>query len=595
MTKFAKAKGKGSRPLTRKETKSRVKKIIAYDLETTRIREGTPAPLYITAHGEDFGISSKVRDMKHLRDLLETRLLTDENIGARFVAWNGNNFDVYLVAAALLQSDDYVLRPYLTRSKALRGLRVQVKGEHKKAWEFLDGIAMTGLAGFTLEKFLKVFAPDYLKMTGVIDWEKEGFDGDNPKHVLYAERDSEGLYHGIMKAQTILRENFGIGLYPTIGNTGIRTFMRNMPLGVNVWQPPGEPLELIRNTVMRGGYCFLMRKYAGPIWKYDINQAYAAAMRETALPAGRCMHGGKRLHPYAPVFIARVSANNPHNAIPFYYRDLSGASVFGIHDIGDTWLTSVEYNQLLAEGWRVQITDSYFWDENFTMREFVDRLEYLRMNAPGGANGAQGMMMKAIGNNSYGKTVERLEGLELILAKECPEGFFEYQAEDDLLQHIFFKINKPVPREYHQPQIGAFITAYVRMVVRRAALQNPGAFIYADTDCVVFSEPVHLKIDPSRYGYWKVEVEGEHYRFIQKKVYAKFGAEVKHAKGLNVKRLTDDDFKNWFNGEAPVQTQVQKNNFVKVMTGAEMFVTRIKRGEVFTNSIGSRNVNRSVI
>ena len=117
------------------------------------------------------------------------------------------------------------------------------------------------------------------------------------------------------------------------------------------------------------------------------------------------------------------------------------------------------------------------------------------------------------------------------------------------------------------------------MKVRQAALLNPGAWLYADTDCVVFScEPKGLDIHPSRYGAWKVECEGEEYRIITKKVYAKIDASEKHAKGMNVKKLTAADFERWSNGEAPTQTQIHKNNLTKVLAGADMFIERVRRG-----------------
>lgn len=584
------------KPLAWKETKSRLKPIIAYDLETTRIREGSPTPLYITAYGEQAGadlfVSIKLSGMVHLCEVLEQRFLQPELKGVRFVAWNGNNFDVYLVGAALLHSDKYVIRPYLTRSKALRGLRVTLKSDKKIGWEFLDGISMTlGQAGLsekerskfadsTLKKFLNVFAPEYGKLEGP-NFEKEEFDGDNPDHVRYAERDSIGLYHAMMKAQAIVYEAFGVPLFPTVGNTAIRIFQRNMPKEIQVWEPPYSVLGIIRDQVMRGGYCWLAKKYTGPIWKYDLNQAYAAAMRDALLPAGRCIHGGETLNKFAKVFIVKVRAQKPGNRVPFYYRDMAGDAVFGLGDIGETWITSIEYEQLKREKWNVTVLDSYFWDDTFTMKNYVARLEKLRRESPGGPNGAQGLMVKAIGNNSYGKTVETLDGIELLLSVDQPEGFFEYQAESDELRHIWFKLNRPVPREYHQPQIGSFITAHVRMVVRRAALIAQDAWLYADTDCVVFSQPVALDIDPVRYGAWKVEVSDEPYRLIQKKVYAKVGGGDSHAKGLNVKRLSEEDFENWANGRAPIQSQLQRNNFIKVMTGAQMFVTRVKTGEIF--------------
>jgi hypothetical protein len=118
------------------------------------------------------------------------------------------------------------------------------------------------------------------------------------------------------------------------------------------------------------------------------------------------------------------------------------------------------------------------------------------------------------------------------------------------------------------------------MVVRRAALKNPGAWLYADTDCVVFSEDVtaDLDIDPKRYGAWKVEESGTQYRIIAKKVYQNWETGKINAKGLNTSKLTNEHFDLWMQGEAPVQQQIQRNNFVRVMSGREMFYAQQRSG-----------------
>lgn len=554
--------------------------MIAYDLETTNIAKGTPRPLYITAFGaQGFYVSASIDSMEHLCSIIIERFLIPENNRCRFVAWNGNNFDAYLIGAAMLHSDEYEIRPYLTRSKALRGFRIVSKADKKQNWEFLDGIAMTGLIGRKLDDFLAIFAPEFRKLKAP-DWEGGAkFDPNNAEHRRYAERDSEGLYWALLKAENIVHETFGVPLQPTVGNMGIRIFQRNLPHGVKVWAPPLHVVEIIRDYAMRGGFCFCARKYAGPVWKYDLNQAYAAAMRETDLPTGR-VYMLAEYDDFFPVAIYRVTAFNPKNRIPFYYRAMEGGKgVFGLDGIEETWLTSIEVDQLLDEGWEVDVTEGYGWEFGFRMTEYVDRLEHLRMNAEGGPNGALGLLVKAVGNNSYGKTVEILDGIEMLLAKEQPDGFFSYQAEDEELRHIWCRFVDPLVREYHQPQIGMCITAHVRMQVRRAALVDPGAWLYADTDCVIFDRPVSLPIHKSQYGKWKIEAEGENYRLITKKVYADFAGTVSHAKGMNVRKLTTDDFLRWFEGEAPRQRQLHKNNFLKVMTGADMFVEHDKVGQ----------------
>ena len=528
--------------------------------------------------------------MEHLALLLTTRFLIDELAGAKFVAWNANNFDSYFVAAALLTTDTYILRPYLTKSHALRGLRVihaddqHLEPKDQRTWEFLDGGAMLGLVGVSLEKFLQTFAPGTSKMTGIINFEKEEFNPGNPTHRAYAYRDSEGLYAGMVAAEKILLATFNQALGVTMGGACIKIFKANIPTGVFVSNLPVSLLEIIRQQVMRGGYCFCVKTYEGPVWKYDLNQAYAAAMREAQLPQGRPMHYGNGVREHVQTYTAKITATNPDNKIPFYHRTLEGGrtrSLFATTEIVDTWLTNIEIEQLRAEGWQIEVHESWGWPGHFSMNDYVDKLERIRTTCEGGPGGAVGTMIKAVGNHSYGKTVEQLDGTEFLLATDCPDGFAPFYADGfEPLQHVYFAFNDPAAKDYHQPHLGAWITAHVRMVVRRAALLAPAAWLYADTDCVVFSEDVtaQLDIDPRRYGAWKIEEQGTTYRIIAKKVYQNTATGAGHAKGMNVKRLTDGHFEAWIAGDAPIQDQIHRNNFVRVMAGAEMFHAQTRSG-----------------
>lgn len=556
----------------------RPKPMIAYDLETTRIEAGTPRPLYITAYSlsPEFQINQPVSSIENLGTLLQSQFLLPELSGCRFVAWNANKFDAYFIAAALLQlGPEYVIRPYLTKSKALRGMRVTLRENDKIGWEFLDGMSMTGITK-PLKDFLKVFAPKYQKLDAP-NFEAADFDPENPQHVAYAFRDSEGLYHGMLAAEKIVIDKFQTPLQPTVGNLGIKVFQAHIPLNIDVIPLPKDCLKAVKNNLMRGGFCFCAKKYHGPVWKYDINQAYAAAMREAWLPAGRASHA-QRPHTYAKVYMARVTASKPADTVPFYVRGPDGKADFCVGHIPDAWLCKSEVDQLKAEGWKIKIHEAWWWDDFFRMKNYVDKLEQLRHAGEGGAKGAQGEMVKAVGNNSYGKTVETLEGLEVVLAAECPPGYASYQDEEDIFQNLWYTLGEPNSRDYHQPHIGAFITAHVRMVLRRAILLDPEAWLYADTDGIMFSAPVALDIDAREYGKWKVEAEGEVFRIITKKVYANEDASEKHAKGVNIKRLDMHDFEAWYNGLPPVQKQVQRQNFLDVMSGSHMFREHIKQG-----------------
>lgn len=574
-------------PLKRHKTISPLRPFIAYDLETTRIKAGTPKVLYITAHGENFRLAKPIIGKDPDRcflDILENFFLVPDLIKYRFIAWNANNFDVYFIAAVLMKSPKWVVRPYVTRSKSLRGLRVMEKGNEKKVWfEFLDGLAMTGLFGKTLKSFVGMFAPDFPKLD--LDFGQTEFDYKNPEHVKYAKRDSEALYHAMKEVNRIVRELTGNELQPTIGNLAIKYLVSKIPEETLIWQAPVEIQDRLHTTVKRGGYCWVQQQFAGPVWKYDINQAYAAAMRDCDLPAGRCFFTPDFIPDKPGVYHVYIGRGQ-ESEIPFYYREsVNNLGSFTAGAYVDTWLTNIEIEHLIRDGWLVDFLEGYHWDQSFNLSEMVNDLERLRFSDPKGPNGPLGTMVKYIGNNAYGKTLEQLEGIELLMALECPDGYMQYAAENVDLDRVYFKFGNPFPRNYHRPQLGDFITAHVRLIVRDAALQKPDAFLYADTDCVVYSEPVNfLDIHPKRYGAWKQETDGDHAIIIGKKVYWCDKEKTRKAKGLYTKKLVKDDFEKWHNGEIPLQEQVQRQNFVKFIAGTPMFLDRERHGTDVTQS-----------
>lgn len=586
--------------MKKKRVQTRTKPFMAYDLETTRIKAGTPKLLYLTVHGDNYNLSMPIKGRDRYQafcDILETHILIPEFSRYRFIAWNGNNFDVFFLAKALLKSDRWILKPYLTRTKSLRGLKVMEnkktkKGETKLSFEFLDGLAMTGLGSSnlrSLKKFLEVFAPEYQKLD-VVNFAKEDFDPKNTEHVKYAERDSEGLYYGIKRANEIVKELTGNELQPTIGNLAIKYFQASMPDNKEVWKPPQSLLDVLYAQLKRGGYCWIQKQYHGPVWKYDLNQAYAAAMRDTDLPAGQCMRTDEYKKGVSAVYQVKMR-RDIESQIPFYYRTLDkNLGYFTCGAEVETWITNIEYEHLIKDRWYIEVLDGYVWDDGFNMSEMVTNLERLRFTDPKGPSGPLGITVKMIGNNAYGKTLEQLEGMELVFANDCPKEFIPYMPENPEMDYVFCRLREPLKRAYHQPQVGVFVTAHVRMLVREAALKSADKFLYADTDCVVFSEPVdYLDIDEKRYGAWKREVDGLDYIIIGKKIYCdKKG--LKKAKGLNIKELTLDDYELWLNGKPPKQIQTQRQNFVKFMSGKNMFLNSERRGTDVTISQHARLV-----
>ncbi|RJP44492.1 hypothetical protein C4587_01775 [Candidatus Parcubacteria bacterium] len=561
--------------------------LAAYDFESTAIAEGTPELLYVTGFGDSsFRVSTRLdrgNRLERLRDILINYFLLPEYSGAKFVAWNGNRFDVYFIIQALLHSPDYVMQPYMTASKALRGLRVKstrkytVAGKRKiLQYEFLDGISMTGMVGKTLESFLKTFAPELPKLK--LDLENIEFNPDDAEHVKYAERDSEGLYIGMKRVQEIILRLTGENLKPTIGNLAIKYFMSNVPQHKRLKNPTDALYKILHGPVKRGGYCWCMKQYTGPVWKYDINQAYAAAMRDAQLPAGDSAHTDIYIKESPGVYLATIS-RKPFSLIPFYYKlekVNEGRFTTGAKPV-TCWITSIEIEHLRADGWDVSIDHGYYWTDSFNFSKIVSDLETLRATDPDGPSGPLGTMVKAIGNNAYGKTLEQLSGLELIIASDAPDGWDLYDPFDEACTNVFSRTRAVFQKPHHLPQIGVFVTALVRCKVRTAALLSPETFLYADTDSTVFSKPAPLTIHKTHYGDWKIEAEGVNYIILGKKIFYGEDGTTK-AKGLMTRKLQKVDYEKWMLGDLPVQEQVQRNNLLKFLTGHDMFRLQERKG-----------------
>lgn len=572
--------------------------LITYDLETTRIKSGTPSVLYMTAYGDphydctvykvrgNYKLSIPVigkNKKKVFCQILEQHLLIEQNNGARFVAWNGNKFDVYFIAESLLESDRWTLQPYLTANKSLRGLRVteirtdEMPYRHKLLhFEFLDGMAMTGIS-CKLEKFLKTFAPEYQKLNSPNFDAGEEFNCKNHQHIEYAERDSEGLYHAMKKVSEIIYTLTQQDLKPTVGNLAIRHLMNNIPDGVKIKRPADEILDILYGPLKKGGYCWASKQYHGPVWKYDLNQAYAGAMRDAALPCGDIVHTTAYENDNPGIYLALISRKHK-TKVPFYYKDEKNIGKFTTGTATTCWLTSIEIQHLKKDEWEIEIIKGYWWTDSFNLKNLVDKLEKLRATDKDGPSGPLGTMVKALGNNAYGKTLEQIWGDEFVFSKKKPDGYALYDSFDPSMKYIYARERESIPKKYHVPQIGVFVTADVRCTVRDAANYMPDNFLYADTDCVGFDKKAHhLHLDPTRYGSWKVESAGDEHIIIGKKVNWKENGGAT-AKGLIVKNLTKQDMLDWLAGKLPVQVQTQRQNILKFLGGRDMFRSQERKG-----------------
>lgn len=534
-------------------------------------------PRYFTAYSGAHLVSRKLTSYADVTELLD-ELFTLAEPSTRMVAYNANRFDLRIILYAALASK-YRIEPFVAKNSQLRGAVMAYRGK-KIYW--LDAMAMLGVS-CTLREFLRIFAPQHEKLT--LDFSTGEFDAHNPDHVRYAEQDSIALYHAMQTAEKTMLGITGMQLQPTIGALGIRAFVDNMPAKAICYRATKNAELAVRKYVMRGGYVF-SRRYKGPLWTYDLNQAYAAAMRETALPAGRCARVSAPERGRPGIFAVTVE-RVPVGSVPFPMRDREGRFVECYGQRLETWLTTIEIECLRRNGWTVDIAYGYSWRESFKMTAWVNGLERRRreFDKTHPVNAA----VKAIGCNAYGKTLQQSPDVRFVMSDEQPRcgkhlGQVLYDSDGREIPGFWIvRDDRLKGRCYERPQLGAFITASVRCKVYDAIMGDEEHFVKADTDSVSFTRPQRsLRLSAWEYGLWKLESDGALHIVIGKKVYWSEaaigpGSGKVACKGLRIKQLSRTDFERWYaQHEAPTQQQVQLQTWKRAI--APTYARQQRRG-----------------
>lgn len=565
-------------PLTKERRKGA---LIALDFETTNIPKGRAdtmrvKPLYATAWGErGLLLSKRLNGYGDLAACLASDLFTDERVNCRYVTWNGNRFDFNLIFDAIKDHlfDRYKVELFRASQAGIRGGLVISLADEKKRWYLWDGIAMLGMAKRSLADFTAKFSPELQKRKRPHSFDDKPFDPKDPEDIAYAEQDVESLYNALLKAESIIRDITGRGLQMTIGNAGIKYFQTQIPEDTQIWPLPNAWRHKLNESGKRGGFVFTERQYKGPVWQWDVNQAYAAAMREVDLPCGRHARTRKFIRRSPGIYDVTI-AHDRTQRFPFYVRvwdEKNNRGDGALETYGDSVrcvITSDEYRYLDERGWNIQIHDGLVWSGSFRMAQMVDTLERYRREAIESDNAPLTEMVKAIGNNSYGKTGEVVPNYKHVMQKEKPtEDAMALDPLDPALIGYWIVPEKRgnglgTGRRFHRPQIAAFITASVRLKIYRHMEMDPEAFLKADTDSVTYSRPVDgIACDPVEYGKMKTEYAGANAIILGKKVYAvedKPGKWKFVCKGLNTRTLTVQDFERWYEyGEPPKQLQIQ--------------------------------------
>lgn len=326
-----------------------------------------------------------------------------------------------------------------------------------------------------------------LQKISVMKNERDSFTNDDLNEmVLYYHRELDYL----VKLMQKLRQNLlaaGVQLNSWHGPGAIASFMlREQGMKSHKMDDsPPKVLEILqhayaggRSEMFKGGHI------VAPVYQYDINSAYPAAM--VHLPSLRgatwrripCVRDASEVVDYGLYHIRAHTEWNPsaeYHPNPLYWRAKTGAVYFP----GDVegWYWGPEAKLLLGESsyteWR--ILDAYILEHQgvypfqWVEDKFAQRRAWKAAGNPAHYANKLGL------NSMYGKLAQRINGM---------------------------RAGAPA---WHQLEWAGWITSYTRAQLYRAMMQHPEAVISCSTDSVYSLVPLDLPIGTG-LGEWEYEV-----------------------------------------------------------------------------------------
>lgn len=378
------------------------------------------------------------------------------------------------------------------------------------------------LLNMSLEKAAKAFAPEMLKLTGSIDWEKgETYDRHNSRHVDYLHRDCDSLLCVLVHFTALLKETFGISPGWTAGSTAVRAWKAHIPEG-HVYYRNKAAIENEVRQAYFGGYVYpgKDRHLRFGVTSIDVNAMFAHAMKhKKGLPIGTPYETDHFEPDFAGVY--HVIAHVPHTigypCIPS--RDTHGFLLWATGDF-ETTITAEEIVFGQERGCTFEILYGFVYTRmEHPFNEFLDLCEKMELQDGGVLKDLAKLMRNAL----YGKFGSKLINTTLALTHQVPvdEGYRPV-IDEKTGEMIVGLVEKEEENDadYIMPIWAVYITMYARLTLfRLMEAVGVDSIRYCDTDSVKGDTAAiqamlatgYIRAEPG-YGNCKID---EEYRWFQ--------------------------------------------------------------------------------
>lgn len=266
----------------------------------------------------------------------------------------------------------------------------------------------------------------------------------------------------------------------------------------------------------KGGFCYVNEKIKGRVLHnikgkiYDINSLYPSVMESDRLfPIGKPGYQGNDC-----ICFYKVSVRAKTKHIPAIFSKAFSNKATYFHEIEtnelkDKFLVFTESDvRVLYKFYKIErfeILDTYKFKAISGKKlfgEYIQKYKQIKINSKGGKR----EVAKLLQNSLYGKfgSAKKLR---------------VYIFDKDKNYHIK-ALDIESENEISYVPLASYITAYAREVILDAIFTNIKTFLYCDTDSLhINGSPKALKIDSTKYGYFKLEGEFTDAKYLRQKFY----------------------------------------------------------------------------
>lgn len=445
--------------------------------------------------------------------------------GMTWFAHNGARFDFVYLASRLktwCEEHGHIIETIDSGSTTIGIILGEVgdNGEVKRNQKQIvirDSMRLTG--PMSLYDFTKSFAPDHMKLKGEIDFAGgEVFDPDNERHMMYLERDVDGLFAALMKLHETCFENFGV--YPswTGPSTAVRAWKTTIPEG-HVFYRQTPRKEAFARKAYYGGFVFIGHDVLvhQDCMGIDVKAAYANAMRK-GVPVGIGTFTKNYVRGKPGVYEV-IATNAKQKQWPLVqYKDKEG--LHWLNQNVHTFITSIELVWLKKRGWTFKILKGLVYDRlEPIFNTFLDMCASLELPVDGSKpDPAKKGVAKIFRNGLYGKLGMKSEIERVVYAESVPvnSGYIPMiTVAGDEVEGAWTK-SEYVDADYINPHWAAFITAHQRLYLFEAMEAVGVEYVfYCDTDSIKGDrEAIQTAIDANKIKlgkhYGDFEIDGKY-------------------------------------------------------------------------------------